>query len=69
MQLQPVYAGSIPFIFWHHFSSPNVAYPVSRASNTAAAAAGLQREYDADGALLEVRSRTAILGSWAGDRM
>ena len=31
--------------------------------------AGLQREYDANGALLEVRSRTAILGSWAGGRM
>ncbi|CAL5219058.1 g818 [Coccomyxa viridis] len=30
---------------------------------------GLQREYDADGNLLEVRSRTAILGNWAGGRM
>ncbi|CAK0747075.1 hypothetical protein CVIRNUC_001740 [Coccomyxa viridis] len=30
---------------------------------------GLQREYDTEGALLEVRSRTAILGNWAGGRM
>ena len=33
------------------------------------ASSGLQREYDTEGALLEVRSRTAILGNWAGGRM
>ena len=32
-------------------------------------AAGLQREYDASGALTEVRSRTAVLGGWVGGRM
>ena len=31
--------------------------------------AGLQREYDASGALTEVRSRTAVLGGWVGGRM
>ena len=42
---------------------------VLAAAQTVASAAGLQREYDADGNLLEVRSRTAILGNWAGGRM
>jgi hypothetical protein len=31
--------------------------------------AGLEREYDAAGALMEVRSRTAVLGGWVGGRM
>lgn len=31
--------------------------------------AGLQREYDALGALTEVRSRTAVLGGWVGGKM
>jgi hypothetical protein len=31
--------------------------------------AGLQREYSAEGMLMEVRSRTAVKGGWVGGRM
>ena len=43
--------------------------PEKRAVKGSRFLAGVQREYDAGGELLEVRSRTAVRGGWVGGRM
>ena len=43
--------------------------PEKRAVRGGRGRAGVQREYDAGGELLEVRSRTAVRGGWVGGRM
>lgn len=42
---------------------------IKRALKGSRGRAGVQREYDAGGELLEVRSRTAVRGGWVGGRM